>query len=169
MTCPTPPPTADLLDLAADLAVADPLFTDFGGTRVFHGPIRTCTAPADNSRVRELLAEPGEGAVLVVEGGGSRSCALLGDRLGDLAVTNGWSGVVVHGCVRDTAVLKRLPIGVRALAALPRKSIKRGLGERDVELFFAGVHFVPGDHLVADEDGLVVVPKDRTNLLQVQP
>ena len=153
---PTPPPTADLLDERPELAACAPIFRDFGGRRAFHGPIRTCTAPEDNSRVRELVSGPGNGAVLVVDGGGSMRCALLGDRLGELAAANGWAGIVVHGCVRDTNRLAALELGVRALASHPRRSEKRSLGETDVVVRFAGATFRPGDYLVADEDGIVV-------------
>ena len=146
----------DLLDADDGLAVLAPLFRDFGGRARFEGRVRTCHAPRDNSQVRSLLEQPGEGCVLVVEGEGSLDCALLGDQLGELAVRNGWSGLVIHGCVRDSAVLGQLDLGVRALAAMPRKSVKRGLGAADLDLEFAGVRIVPGSYLVADEDGIVV-------------
>jgi regulator of ribonuclease activity A len=151
--------TADLCDEHDELIVAEPLFTDFGGTRRFCGEVTTLACFEDNSLVREALGEPGRGRVLVVGGGGSRRCALLGDRLGALAVENGWSGLVIHGCVRDTEELARLDLGVRALAACPRKSVKRGEGRRDVTVRFAGVTLRPGTYLYADADGLVVAPR----------
>ena len=148
---------ADLCDAHdPDLQVAEPRLVDFGGSTRFGGSIRTVKAFEDNSLVRQALSEPGEGQVLVVDGGGSLCCAMLGDRLGALAVNNGWQGVVLNGCVRDTEELSRLSLGVRALAAHPRKSLKRNEGQRDVVVRFLGVAFEPGHHLYADRDGLVV-------------
>jgi regulator of ribonuclease activity A len=151
--------TADLCDgHAAEVAIAAPLLHSFGGRRRFAGTIATIRCFEDNSLVRERLAEPGNGRVLVVDGGGSLKCALVGDQLGALGVKNGWAGIVVNGCVRDTAALGAMDLGVLALAAHPLKSVKRGAGERDVVVAFAGVAFRPGAHLYADEDGLVVAP-----------
>lgn len=156
--------TADLSDEFGDaLQVADALFTDYGGRRRFCGPIATVRCPEDNSLVRAALETPGEGRVLVVDGFGSRRVALLGDLLGELGVRNGWSGVVVFGCVRDTAALARLDLGVKALATQPRKSEKRGLGDRDVPLAFAGATFQPGHWLYADEDGIVIATRRLTS------
>jgi RraA famliy len=148
--------TADLCDHHPDLRVLAPLFRDYGGRAAFHGAVHTLRVADDNSLVREALETPGRGRVLVVDGGGSLRCALLGDRLGQLAMDNGWSGVVVHGCVRDAAVLATLHLGVRALATHPRKSAKHGRGETGVVLEFAGVTLRPGDWLYADADGLVL-------------
>jgi len=150
--------TADLCDEHDDLHVAEPIFRIFGKRRAFNGPIATVKCHEDNSRVREALEEPGEGRVLVVDGGGSMRRALLGDMLGELAVENGWAGVVVNGCIRDSDAINELDLGVRALATIPVKSIKRGDGQRDVSVSFAGVTFRPGEHLYADADGLVVAP-----------
>lgn len=150
------PPTTDLCDAHPSVQVAEPVLRHFGGRRRFSGVVATVLCLEDNSRVREAVAESGGGRVLVVDGGGSLQCALLGDLLGEKAVANGWSGVIVNGCVRDTAQLGRLELGVLAVAAHPRRSEKRGHGDRDVPVRFAGVTFHPGDHLYADEDGLVV-------------
>jgi regulator of ribonuclease activity A len=110
----------------------------------------------DNSRVKEAVESPGEGRVLVVDGGGSRRCALLGGNLGNAAVRNGWAGVIIHGCIRDSTELDRMDLGIRALGTMPRRSEKRGEGERDVPVRFAGATFRPGDFVYADEDGVVV-------------
>ena len=151
--------TTDLCDRFADrLAIAAPLFRSFGGRRRFHGAIATVRCFEDNSLVRERLAEPGGGRVLVVDGGGSMKCALVGDQLGASGVANGWGGVVVWGCVRDSTALAALDLGVLALAVHPLRSVKRGQGERDVAVAFAGVTFQPGAHLYADEDGVIVAP-----------
>lgn len=136
--------------------IAEPVFRDFGGRRAFDGPAVTLRVLDDNVRVRAALEEPGQGRVLVVDGGGSMRCALLGDVLAALGADNGWAGVVIHGCVRDTSDLAGIALGVKALAAHPRKSRKQGRGERDVTVAFAGVTIRPGDHVYADEDGLVV-------------
>lgn len=150
--------TADLSDAYPDAAVARPGLADFGGRARFSGPIRTVRCWEDNSKVRAVLETPGSGAVLVVDGGGATTCALLGDRLGALAATNGWMGVIVNGCVRDSAELARLDLGVRALATMPRRSHKRDTGEIDLAVTFAGVTFTPGEWVYVDEDGIVVLP-----------
>ena len=152
--------TTDLCDAhAAELQIAAPLFRDFGGSPAFAGPISTVHVYEDNVLVRAALEEAGAGRVLVVDGGGSLRCALVGDLLGALGVKNGWAGIVVHGCVRDSAELARLPLGVRALATNPLRSEKRGEGQRDVPVAFAGVTFTPGHFLYADADGIVVAPR----------
>ena len=159
--------TTDLCDAWGDQAqVCAPLFRDFGGQRDFHGPIATVRCPDDNSKVREMLGQPGEGRVLVIEGGGSTRCALLGDLLAQLAVDHGWTGVLVHGYIRDSAVIATLPLGVKALGTLPRKSDKRGLGETQVPVSFAGVTFHPGDRLYADADGVILLPGGQTGATQ---
>lgn len=148
--------TADLSDDHPDALPLAPILRDFGGRLRFSGPVRTLRLFEDNSLVRTALEEPGDGGVLVVDGGGSLRCALLGDRLAELAVQNRWSGLVIHGCVRDTAALARLDLGVKALAAHPRKSVKRGAGERDVPVTFGDVTFRPGSWVYADRDGVLV-------------
>lgn len=152
--------TTDLCDIyAAELQVAAPLLRHYGGAPAFGGPISTVKVLEDNVLVRAALEEPGAGRVLVVDGGGSLRCALLGDMLAELGVRNGWAGVVVYGCVRDTAALARLPLGVCALASNPLRSAKLGQGQRDVEVAFAGVTFVPGHFLYADADGVIVAAR----------
>jgi regulator of ribonuclease activity A len=149
--------TTDLCDAHEGAVQAcEPMFRSYGGRSRFAGPVVTISCFEDNSRIRDAVNEPGEGRVLVVDGGGSRSCALLGDLLAARAVESGWAGVIVHGCVRDTAVLASLDLGVLALAAHPCRSKKRGEGHRDVTVRFAGVSFHPGAWVYADEDGLLV-------------
>ncbi len=149
--------TADLFDEFGDrLQVCDPIFRDFGGHARFCGPIATVKCFEDNSLVKAALAEPGDGRVLVVDAGGSLRCAMLGDLLAASAVQNGWSGVLLFGCVRDSAEIAAMPLGVKALAANPRKSEKRGEGQRDIQVHFAGVCFRPGAHVYCDEDGVLV-------------
>ncbi len=150
------PATTDLCDAHPGVQVAEPVLRHFGGRKRFAGQVATVLCIEDNSKVREAVGEPGQGRVLVVDGGASSQCALLGDLLAEKAVANGWSGIVVNGCVRDSARLGQLELGVMALATHPRRSEKRGHGDRDVPVRFAGVTFHPGDYLYADEDGLIV-------------
>lgn len=149
--------TTDLSDAHPEAQACEPLFRDFGGRKQFHGPIATLKVFEDNALVRSALDEPGNGRVLVVDGGGSRRCALVGGNLGALAVKNGWAGIVVFGCVRDTAELGSQQVGIKALGAHPRKS-EKGLhsAQRDKVVQFAGVTFRPGAWLYADGDGIVV-------------
>ncbi len=149
--------TADLCDEhAADVRVAAPIFRDYGGNMAFKGPVSTVQVYEDNVLVRAALEESGAGRVLVVDGGGSLGCALVGDLLAALAQRNGWAGLVVHGCIRDSATVARLAIGVKALATNPLRSAKLGAGARDVPVSFAGLTFTPGHYLYADEDGIIV-------------
>lgn len=148
--------TTDLSDAHPDVQVGEPLLRHFGGLTRFAGRIVTLSVFEDNSLVREMLEQPGDGQVLVVDGGGSVRCALLGDLLAALAVRNGWVGVVINGCVRDTAELATTPLGIMALAPHPRRSVKAGVGTRDLTLHFAGLTLSPGAYLYADEDGIIV-------------
>ena len=149
----------DLCDAHGDVVrVAQPMFAFYGARRSYGGPIATIKCFEDNSLVAERLAQPGEGRVLVVDGGGSMRCALLGDSLASQASLNGWQGVIVFGCVRDVDELARIELGVHALAAHPMRSVKRGVGQQDVVVAFAGVDFVPGHHAYADANGILVAP-----------
>jgi regulator of ribonuclease activity A len=151
------PATADLYDTHGEtLRVMAPIFHDYGGVLDFAGAVVTLKVYEDNSLVRAALEEPGEGRVLVVDGGGSLRCALVGDNLAALGHKNGWAGIVVYGCIRDAAPIAAIAIGVKAIATNPRKSVKKGEGERDVILRFAEVVIAPGDYLYADLDGVVV-------------
>lgn len=149
--------TADLYDERGDeldsLAVQ---LCDLGGRVAFDGPVRTVRCHRDNALVKAVLATPGEGAVLVVDGGGSLDSALVGDLIAASAVANGWSGVIVYGAVRDRAALAGLDLGVKALGSNPRKSAKAGVGEVDVPVTIGGVVFRPGARVWADADGVLV-------------
>ncbi|WP_062355792.1 ribonuclease E activity regulator RraA [Pseudoxanthomonas mexicana] len=148
--------TPDLCDQFPDVQVAEPVFRDFGGQARFAGPAVTVKCLNDNSRVRELAATPGEGRVIVVDGGGSLRRALLGDMIAANAVKHGWAGFLIFGCVRDVEILATLPLGVQALAAHPMKTDRRDLGEVDVPVSFAGVSVTPGDWIYADANGVLV-------------
>jgi regulator of ribonuclease activity A len=153
--------TADLYDAHRDaVQVAEPLFASFGGVETFGGPVETVRVYEDNVLVRQTLATDGQGRVLVVDGGGSTWCALMGDRLAGLAIENDWVGVIVFGCVRDTVELAGMDVGLLALAPCPRKSRKEGLGAVGVPVGFAGVTVQPGDYVYADPDGLLVAQTD---------
>jgi len=152
--------TADLCDeFSAELQVLEPMFSNFGGTSAFHGPAVTLKVFEDNSLVRSALEEPGRGRVLVVDGGGSMRCALVGDQLAELALRNGWAGIVVHGCIRDSEAIAALALGVQAIGTHPLKSVKRGEGQRDIEVRIGGARIAPGHHLYADDDGIVVAAR----------
>jgi regulator of ribonuclease activity A len=148
--------TADLCDAHPDVQIIPLPFRDLGARIAFHGPVRTVKVQDDNSLVRQALEEKGHGAVLVVDGGASNRVALLGDQLAVLAVRNGWEGVVVNGCVRDSALLGQMEVGVKALGTCPRKSAKGGAGERDVPVTLGGVRIEAGHFLYADADGIIV-------------
>ena len=137
---------------------------DFGGVTRFRGPASTVRCFENNPLVREALGEPGRGRVLVVDGGGSRRCALLGDNLAEMAARNGWSGVIINGCLRDSEDVAKIAIGVKAVATHPVKSSKRDPGLRDVPVTFAGVTIEPGDWVYADMDGVIVGGKEEYEL-----
>lgn len=156
--------TPDLLDeheedaRAGKVRVVAPMFQRYGGRASFSGQIATLKVFEDNTLVREAFAEEGKGKVLVIDGGGSLRCALVGDQLAILAAKNGWEGVIVYGCIRDSADINGIDIGVRALNTHPLKSIKKGVGDRNLGVTFGGVTFTPGEWLYADEDGVIVSP-----------
>ncbi len=150
-------PTTDLCDKYSDsLQIAEPVFTDFGGALDFEGPISTVKCFEDNSLVRTALETAGQGRVLVVDGGASDRCALLGDNLAQLAIDNDWAGIIVYGCIRDAADISDMDVAVKALNTHPKKSSKKDTGERDVPVHFAGVKFKPGAWVYGDLDGIIV-------------
>ena len=149
--------TADLYDERGEELDSLALqFQDIGGRVAFDGPVRTVRCHRDNALVKQILATPGGGAVLVVDGGGSLESALVGDLIAASAVRNGWAGIIVHGAIRDRLEIGELPLGVKALGSNPRKSAKDGVGEVDVPVVIASVRFAPGLHVWADADGVLV-------------
>jgi regulator of ribonuclease activity A len=155
--------TADLSDDFPDFVEQlDPIFRDYGGVSRFAGPIETVRVFEDNGLIRGILESEGQGKVLVVDGGGSLKCALVGGRLAALAHERGWSGLIVNGCIRDTDELRRVGLGIRALNVSPKRGGKSGSGARNEVLSFAGVSFHPGRFLYADGDGILLA---RRNLL----
>ena len=147
-------------DYIDELAVLAPGFRDFGARSRFCGEIVTVKCFEDNSLVRDLVRSEGRGRVIVVDGGGSMRRALLGDLLAAKAVESVWSGLVINGCVRDVEILRTLDLGVKALDAIPVKTDKRGEGQVDVPVDFAGARIVPGRFLYADENGIVIALRD---------
>lgn len=152
--------TADLCDEHSDIIqIALPGLFSFGGKTRFSGRIVTLKLFEDNSVLRDMLNNSGEGQVIVVDGGGSMRCALLGDMLAGKAVSNGWGGLVINGCIRDSADIAKMNIGIRALGTHPLKSVKKGIGEINVPVSFSNTEFIPGNYLYADEDGIIVAPE----------
>jgi regulator of ribonuclease activity A len=147
----------DLCDLhESNIKVAESSFRNYGGRTVFGGEIVTVSCFEDNSIVKELVATPGNDKVLVIDGGGSLQRSLLGDQLAAKAADNGWSGIIIHGAVRDIEVIAEIDIGVKALNAIPLKTEKRGVGDTNIPVTFAGVTFSPGTYVYADLNGIIV-------------
>ena len=146
----------DLCDEYPDLVrVVNPMFRNFGSRLSFGGPITTIKCHEDNSLVADAVTEQGKGRVLVVDGGGSLRCGLLGDNLALKAANNGWAGIIVYGCVRDVDALAVIDLGIQAVNANPLKSIKRNVGLRDEVVVIGGVSFVPGEYTYADNNGVI--------------
>ena len=153
--------TPDLCDENEGLVqVVDPLLKNFGGTSAFAGQIVTIKCFEDNSLVKSQAATPGNGRVMVVDGGGSTRRALLGDMIAANAVENNWAGIVIWGSVRDVDALSKMKLGIQALGAIPVKTEKRGLGDLGVPVSFGGVTFRPGDWIYADNNGVVVAERE---------
>jgi regulator of ribonuclease activity A len=150
--------TADLCDAHYDsgtVQISHPVFSDYGGLAKFSGRVRTVLCFEDNSKVREMVSSEGEGCVLVVNAGASQRCAMLGDILATKAVDNGWSGIIMNGYIRDSAEISAMQLGVKALGTMPLKSVKKGEGNVDVAVAFAGMRFQPGSYVYSDEDGII--------------
>lgn len=151
--------TADLCDRHAEsghLQILEPILKDYGGKAAFCGRITTLKVFEDDALIEKTLQEKVEERVLVIDGGGSHRCALLGGDLIRLAHENGWQGIIAYGCIRHSVTIRRIPIGIRALHAHPQKSHRRGVGDKNTLISFAGVHFKKDHFLYADEDGIIV-------------
>ncbi|DBB13737.1 TPA: hypothetical protein ACH3X3_000745 [Trebouxia sp. C0006] len=176
MSTETPPPdaargaTADLCDTfitdpvdvvnQRNVQIMDPVFRNYGGNSRFKGQAATVKCFENNPLVRKALEEDGKGRVLIVDGGGSLRCALLGDNIAEMAHKNGWSGIIINGCIRDSADIEKMPLGVKALNTYPLKSSKRDLGLRDVPVTFASVVVKPHSWIYADKDGVLVAEQE---------
>jgi len=151
--------TADLCDAHSELIkVVDPIFKSYGLKKLFSGEIVTVKVHEDNALVKNLLNTDGNNKVLVIDGGGSLRCALVGGNLAQIAADYGWQGIIVYGCIRDSEEISKIPIGIKALNTHPLKSIKHGRGDIDIPVTFAGVTFFPKHYLYADFDGVIVAP-----------
>ncbi len=141
--------------------IAESLFMSFGGNASFSGQITTLKTFEDNALVKTILAEKVQNRVLVIDGGGSHRCALIDANLAAIAIENGWQGIIIYGCLRNTDILSTMPIGLRALHAHPLKTHKKNHSDRDLLISFAGVNFKKDHYLYADNDGMIV---SATNL-----
>lgn len=149
--------TCDLCDENPDaVSVMAPLLNNYGAHSAFYGPVVTVKCHEDNSVVKQQVGTPGEGRVMVVDGGGSLRCALLGDMLAAKAAENGWAGLIIYGCIRDVDEIAVTPLGVQALNTIPLKSHRQGRGDLDIPVTFGGVTFTPGDYVYADNNGVIV-------------
>ena len=156
--------TAYLLDQHPESTVMMDDFKSFGMNTSFFGQAKTIFAPEDNSLVRQALETEGNNQVLIVDGGGSRACALIGDQLALLAIKNSWAGIVVHGYIRDSAVISEMPIGIKALGTNPRKSDKQNRGEMDIKLTITQVTVKPGNWVYSDADGIIIAEQNLLTL-----
>lgn len=151
--------TADICDkYAKDAQVAYPVFRHYGKKMSFEGEIVTLKVHEDNFLVRKTLETPGKNRVLVIDGGGSLRCALVGGNLAALAKENGWAGIILYGCVRDSEEISKTGIGIKALNTHPAKSVKKGAGDENIAVTFAGITFIPEHYVYADEDGIISLP-----------
>jgi regulator of ribonuclease activity A len=154
--------TSDLCDALESVQACTTQLRGFGRRRAFAGPVRTVRCLEDIVEIRRLLNEPGRACVLVIDGGGSLQRAIIGDNMAALMMRNGWAGAIVFGAARDVAEIDGMDVGVKALGTVSRRGERKGGGECDVPVSFGGVTFVAGAYVVADEDGVVVLPVGMT-------
>ena len=148
--------TADLCDDHQDIQVAEPMFKSYGQRKKFFGKIRTVEVLDDNSYVKRLVDEKVNGDVMVIDGRGSKKCALLGDNLARIAADNGWAGFIINGCIRDSEIISTIDIGIKAINVMPNKSQKKDQGSYKKSLSFANVIFKEGDYAYSDSDGIII-------------
>ncbi len=148
--------TPDLTDASPAARAIELQFGNYGAVKQFGGPAVTIKCHEDNSLVKTCVGEPGEGRVIVVDGGGSLRRALLGDMLAAQAAENGWAGLVINGAIRDVDEIGETALGVQALGTTPLKTEKLGVGQRDIPVAFGGVTVRPGDYVYADNNGVIV-------------
>jgi len=141
------------------IQVAAPIFNNYGGRKKFYGQICTLKAFEDNTYLKAAFEEDGTGKVLVVDAAGSLRCAMMGDQIANLGKQHGWEGIIIFGCIRDSIDIGKLDFGVKALATIPRKTIKRQQGVRDINIHFADVSFKPANYVYSDEDGIIISDK----------
>ncbi|MBV7316837.1 ribonuclease E activity regulator RraA [Shewanella sp. NIFS-20-20] len=152
--------TSELCDMFIDVVdVVEPMFSNYGGCSSFGGVISTIKCYEDNGLIADVLSEEGQGKVLLIDGGGSLRRALVDASIAQLAVNNNWEGILVYGSVRDVDALEELDIGIQAVASIPVGADANGIGEVDVPVNFGGVSFLPGDHVYADNTGVILSPE----------
>ena len=151
--------TPDIIDSYPDLKTLID-FQHFGGEKAFHGRVKTVKCFEDNSFVKKVLSNPSDSEVLIVDGGRSKHCALLGDLLAQMAKNNGWSGIIINGYVRDIEILRDIEIGVMAMGSCPRKSEKKDQGDKDVEISINDITINPGNWCYADENGVLISERE---------
>lgn len=156
--------TPDLCDKYPDLVrVVEPIFKNYGGKSSFGGQIVTIKCYEDNSVVKETASTPGNGKIIVVDGGGSLRRALLGDLIAENAIQNGWEGFIIYGCIRDIDAIFNMNLGVKTLNTNPLKTDKKGIGDLNILVSFGGVTFKPGEYVYADSNGIIVSSKPLNN------
>ena len=136
--------------------VVEPIFSSFGGVSNFYGKVTTVKCFESNGLIAEVLEENGEGRVLVIDGGGAVRRGLIDAELAQLAVDNGWEGIIVYGAVRQIQQLENLDIGIHALAPIPVSADESSAGESDIPVNFGGVTFFPEDYIYADLTGIIL-------------
>jgi len=155
--------TCDISDkLHPNIQYLEPVYKSFGLKKSFSGQVVTVKCYEDNSLVEEALNSNGKGSVLVIDAGGSMKCAMLGDKRASDAIKNEWEGIIVFGLIRDSVAINLMPIGIRALGVCPLKSVKKGIGKRNLNVSFSNVKFIPNEYIYVDEDG-VIVTKNKVN------
>ena len=160
--------TADICDENPDVQIAEPIFKSFGERVLFYGKIRTVLVLDDNSFVKKLVNEKVNGDVMVVDGKASLKCALLGDNLARIACDNGWSGFIINGCIRDSGIINKIDIGIKAINTIPIKSEKKDIGDYAKDLSFAGAIFKEGEYVYSDCDGIIISKKIISNKTMTQ-
>ena len=154
--------TSDLCDACAEIVVCKIPLRSFGQIRSFYGEIKTVQCDGDITKMREAVNLPGRGMVLVVDNAGILEHAVFGDVMAGLAIQNEWAGLIIYGAIRDVAIIDAMPIGVKALGAIPCRGTRLGIGKANIPVSFGGVSFSPGCFVVADEDGVVLLPAGIT-------
>ena len=157
------PSTCDISDmLHPNVQYLEPVYKSYGLNKSFSGRIVTVKCFEDNSLVEQALNTHGKGSVLVIDAGGSMNFAMLGDKRASDAIRNGWEGIIIYGLIRDSVAINLMPIGIRALGVCPLKSVKKGIGKRNINVSFSNVKFNPKEYIYADEDG-VIVTENKAN------
>ncbi len=152
--------TSELCDMYLDsVDVVEPMFANFGGRNSFGGEVTTVKCHEANGLIRDIVARNGEGKVLIVDGGGSLRRALVDLEIAEIALDNGWEGIIVYGCIRDVDFIDELEIGIQALASIPVLASDNSDGEIDTPVNFGGVTFLPEDHIYADSTGIILSPE----------